>query len=134
MIQVHGSRKVRTEFLSRGWYCASDRRMAINAPPRASPLVVRPRSGCVRRVTDTHRDFLDLTLPHLDAVHRVAYNRVRDAGHAEDLVQETYLRAFAAFDGFRGVSARSWLVAICLKRGAFGYAPSAVQAERRPRR
>jgi len=31
---------------------------------------------------------------------------------AEDIVQEAYLRAFKAFDGFRGANGRPWLLAI----------------------
>jgi RNA polymerase sigma-70 factor (ECF subfamily) len=58
--------------------------------------------------------FLDATLPHLDAIYRVARHAGRDHHAAEDLVQETYLRAFAAFGTHRGPSTRAWLVAICL--------------------
>jgi RNA polymerase sigma-70 factor (ECF subfamily) len=63
---------------------------------------------------DVKRDFLDATLPHLDAVYRVARHVGRDHHAAEDLVQETYLRAFAAFEHHRGPSTRAWLVTICL--------------------
>jgi len=61
-----------------------------------------------------HRRFLDATVPHLPAVNNVARRMARDEGLAYDLVQETYLRAFRAFDSYRGGSMRSWLVAICL--------------------
>jgi RNA polymerase sigma-70 factor (ECF subfamily) len=63
---------------------------------------------------DQGRAFLEAALPHLDAVYRVARHAARDQHHAEDLVQETYLRAFAAFDSHRGPSTRAWLVTICL--------------------
>ncbi len=63
---------------------------------------------------DQGRAFLEAALPHLDAVYRVARHAARDHHHAEDLVQETYLRAFAAFDSHRGPSTRAWLVTICL--------------------
>jgi RNA polymerase sigma-70 factor, ECF subfamily len=53
-------------------------------------------------------------MPHIDAIWNLAVRSTRDRGRAEDLVQETYLRAFAAFDAYRGGDARSWLVAICL--------------------
>jgi DNA-directed RNA polymerase specialized sigma24 family protein len=42
--------------------------------------------------------FLDTTLPYLDVVSGVARGIARDSHTADDLVQETYLRAFAAFD------------------------------------
>jgi RNA polymerase sigma-70 factor (ECF subfamily) len=61
-----------------------------------------------------HRRFLDATLSHLPAVYNVARRMARDEGQADDLVQETYLRAFRAFDSYRGGSIRAWLVAICL--------------------
>jgi RNA polymerase sigma-70 factor (ECF subfamily) len=61
-----------------------------------------------------HRQFLDATLAHLPAVYNLARRMARDEGRADDLVQETYLRAFRAFDSYRGGSMRAWLVAICL--------------------
>ena len=63
---------------------------------------------------DQGRAFLEAAMPHLDAVYRVARYASRDHHHAEDLVQETYLRAFAAFGGHRGPSTKAWLVTICL--------------------
>lgn len=61
-----------------------------------------------------HRAFLDATLPQLDAVYRIARHVAADPTKADDLVQETYLRAFAHFDQHRGGSTRAWLAAICL--------------------
>jgi RNA polymerase sigma-70 factor, ECF subfamily len=51
-------------------------------------------------------------LPHLDAAHNLARWLVRNAQDAEDLVQEAYLRAFEAYDSFRGQSAKAWLLTI----------------------
>lgn len=61
-----------------------------------------------------HRLFLEATLPHLDAVYQVARHAVANGQDPEDLVQETYLRAYAAFGSYRGGNARAWLAAICL--------------------
>jgi RNA polymerase sigma-70 factor (ECF subfamily) len=61
-----------------------------------------------------HRAFLEATLPHLDVVYQVARRAAGDGLDPEDLVQETYLRAYAAFGSWRGQSARAWLAAICL--------------------
>ena len=49
-------------------------------------------------------------LPHLGA----AYNLARWLGgrDAEDVAQDAVLRAFRAFDGFRGGDAKAWLLAI----------------------
>jgi hypothetical protein len=51
-----------------------------------------------------HREFLDATIPYLDAVWQAA----GDGQDPEDLVQETYLRAYAGFGSFRGGSTRAW--------------------------
>lgn len=54
------------------------------------------------------------TLPHLDAVYRFALRLTGSPSEAEDLVQETYLRAFRARDQYTpGTRARSWLFTIC---------------------
>lgn len=63
-------------------------------------------------------DFESTTLPHLDAVARFALSLTRDRSDADDLVQDTYLRAFRGWRTFRpGSDARRWLFAIC--RNAF---------------
>ena len=57
-------------------------------------------------------------LPHLDAVYRFALRLAGSPAEAEDLVQETYLRAWRAWDQYTpGTRARSWLFTIC--RNAF---------------
>ena len=56
--------------------------------------------------------FEDLFLPHLDAAYSLARFIARDAVAADDIVQESYLRAFRSFDSYRGGDARSWLLAI----------------------
>jgi RNA polymerase sigma-70 factor (ECF subfamily) len=66
------------------------------------------------QMDDNGRAFLEAALPHIDAVYRVARNTSGDHHRAEDLVQETYLRAFAAFASHRGPSTKAWLVTICL--------------------
>lgn len=78
---------------------------------------------------DAHGQFLEATLPHLDAVFHVARRMTRDRYHAEDLVQETYVRAFAGFPSYRGGSVRAWLVTICLNARSEGR-----RARRRPQK
>ena len=56
--------------------------------------------------------FEELCLPHLDGAYRLARFIVRDATAADDIVQESFLRAFRSFDTYRGGDARSWLLAI----------------------
>lgn len=65
-------------------------------------------------MSNDHRAFLDATLPYLDAVYQVARHAGRNGQDPEDLVQETYLRAYAAFGSYRGGNLRAWLATICL--------------------
>jgi RNA polymerase sigma-70 factor, ECF subfamily len=63
-------------------------------------------------VTHRQAQFEALALPQLDAVYRTAYYLAGSVAEAEDLTQETYLRAFKHFDSFRGEQVRPWLFAI----------------------
>jgi RNA polymerase sigma-70 factor (ECF subfamily) len=56
--------------------------------------------------------FEQAALPHLDAAFNLARWLLRHEQDAEDVVQEAFLRAFRAFDGFRGGDARAWLLAV----------------------
>lgn len=63
-------------------------------------------------------EFESVALPHLPAVARVARALTRDAAEADDLVQETFLRALRHWDTFqRGSDCKRWLSTIC--RNAF---------------
>src|SRR5260221_9655402 len=83
------------------------RRGAIKRRRRASYVGVSA-------VGDDHRAFLDATLPYVDVVYQVARHAAGNGQDAEDLVQETDLRAYAAFGSYRGENTRAWLAAICL--------------------
>ena len=50
--------------------------------------------------------------PHLTSAFNLARWLTRNREDAEDVVQEAFLRAFAAFDSFRGNDGRPWLLAI----------------------
>jgi RNA polymerase sigma-70 factor (ECF subfamily) len=66
-------------------------------------------------------------LQAVEAVHRFAVHLVRDAVRAEDLVQETYLRALAHRDQYEpGTNCRAWLFTICRNL----YLKEAARAER----
>jgi RNA polymerase sigma-70 factor (ECF subfamily) len=54
---------------------------------------------------------------HRDYLYAFALRRVGDSGLAEDLVQDTFVSALGAADGFRGdSSARTWLTGILKHR------------------
>ena len=61
---------------------------------------------------DRLASFERLLLPHLNAAYNLARWLTRDDQNAEDIVQDAYLRALKAFDGFRDGDARSWLLRI----------------------
>ncbi|HEU5374633.1 MAG TPA: sigma-70 family RNA polymerase sigma factor [Ktedonobacteraceae bacterium] len=58
------------------------------------------------------RRFEECVLPHLDAAYNLARWLTRSDLDAEDVVQESYLRAFKFFDGLRSTDSRPWLLAI----------------------
>jgi RNA polymerase sigma factor (sigma-70 family) len=61
---------------------------------------------------DRRRRFEALVLPHLDAAYRFACWLSRAPGDADDIVQESILRAFRGFDALRGTDVKAWLLAI----------------------
>ena len=66
-----------------------------------------------RAAAERRRRFEEQMLPHLDALYRSAYSMTRSASDADDLVQDTYVRAFQFFDQFQGgTNARAWLFRI----------------------
>jgi RNA polymerase sigma-70 factor (ECF subfamily) len=56
--------------------------------------------------------FEQTVLPYLDAAYNLARWLTRNDHDAQDVVQEAYLRAFRAFDGFHGTDGRGWLLTI----------------------
>ncbi len=57
-------------------------------------------------------DFEQIVLPHLDAAHNLARWLVADATLAEDVVQDSVVRALNYFGSYRGGDARAWLLQI----------------------
>jgi RNA polymerase sigma-70 factor (ECF subfamily) len=59
------------------------------------------------------RRFEAEALPHMDALYRTALRLVRNPSDAEDLVQETYLRAHRFWDRYEpGTNCKAWLFKI----------------------
>ncbi|HEX6106220.1 MAG TPA: sigma-70 family RNA polymerase sigma factor [Gemmatimonadales bacterium] len=59
------------------------------------------------------RTFDEEALPHLDALYRVALRLTGDPSRAEDLVQDTMLKAYRSWRQYRpGTNAKGWLLTI----------------------
>src|SRR5436853_1820297 len=57
--------------------------------------------------------FAELATPFMSALYAAALRMTRNPSDAEDLVQETYLRAYRGFGGFReGTNLKAWLYRI----------------------
>jgi RNA polymerase sigma factor (sigma-70 family) len=56
--------------------------------------------------------FEEIALPHLGAAYNLARWLVHNEHDAEDIVQESYLRALKFFSGYYGGDARTWLLTI----------------------
>jgi RNA polymerase sigma factor (sigma-70 family) len=63
-------------------------------------------------MSDRRRRFETQVLAHLNAAYRFARWLTPSTSDADDLVQEAILRAYRAFDGFRGADAKAWLLTI----------------------
>lgn len=60
-----------------------------------------------------YKDFEKEALPHMDALYNFALRMTGDSDDADDLVQETYLKAFRFFDKFeKGTNCKAWLFRI----------------------
>ena len=57
--------------------------------------------------------FADLAMEHMSSLYSAALRMTRNPADAEDLVQETYLKAYRGFGGFEeGTNLKAWLYRI----------------------
>jgi len=61
---------------------------------------------------DNRQSFERLALPHMDAAYNLARWLSHSSADADDIVQDAMLRAFSAFEQFRGENFRAWLLTI----------------------
>jgi RNA polymerase sigma factor (sigma-70 family) len=99
--------------------------------PRKKPAAATPRRGPVELVPTSALDQLGLLVqsrlpsddavlarfkqnivPQLEAAYNFARFLSRDADAAQDIVQETFLRAYRNFAGYRGGDTRAWIFTI----------------------
>lgn len=97
----------------------NEKRMALTR--RAGPGVVVNNSytsspavaGLWDRKKDLKAEFDRVAVPHLSDLYRAAFYLTKNEADAEDLVQETCLRAFRFFDKFEpGTNCKAWLLSI----------------------
>jgi len=74
-------------------------------------------------------DFADDAMPLMSSLYSAALRMTRNAADAEDLVQETYLRAYRAYDRFEaGTNLKAWMYRILTN----SYINSYRKKQRRP--
>jgi RNA polymerase sigma-70 factor (ECF subfamily) len=62
---------------------------------------------------ERQREFEEVAIPLMSSVYHFAYNLVGNADDAQDLLQETYLKAYRFFDSFQqGTNCKAWLFQI----------------------
>jgi RNA polymerase sigma factor (sigma-70 family) len=73
-------------------------------------------------VTDeaARRRFEAVAMPYLDDAYRLARWLTRSGTDAEDVVQDAFLRAFAAIGGYAGGNPRAWVLTI-VRRTAYSW-------------
>jgi RNA polymerase sigma-70 factor, ECF subfamily len=84
------------------------------ADPRASPPVNDDDQELIARIRRDRRHFGTLFDLHYAPMKKYVLRRVGDYHSANDIVSETFLKAFLAFDRFtwRGVPLKAWLYRI----------------------
>lgn len=71
------------------------------------------KARITRHTEESRREFEELTLPHVDELYGTAVRLTKNDKDAEDLVQDTYLKAFNYFHQFqKGTNCRAWLFKI----------------------
>ena len=65
------------------------------------------------RLKERHTEFEREALPHMDALYNFALRMTGDPDDADDLLQETFLKAYRFFDKFeKGTNCKAWLFRI----------------------
>jgi len=94
---------------------------------RGTPPTTGSARGVTRMATsaadeDLAQRFTDQAMPLLDQLYAAALRMTRNPADAEDLVQETFLKAFAAYGSFtQGTNLRAWLYRILTNTYINGY-------------
>ena len=86
---------------------------------QANPMTSQPKPPLGQQAG---WDFEAAALPHLDALYNMAYRLTRNPEDAEDLIQETYFKAYKYYDKFEeGTNLKAWLFRIMKNSFINGY-------------
>jgi len=78
----------------------------------------------------TSWDFSSGTLPYYDQLYKTALRMTRSVPESEDLLQETYLKAFRYYSGFEeGTNLKAWLFRIMKNNFINGYRKRKIQPQ-----
>ena len=90
-------------------------------------------SGGVETQAQRSARFERDAMPMLDQLYAAALRMTRNPADAEDLVQETFLKAYAAFESFRaGTNLKAWLYRILTNTYINGYRRRQRQPQQQP--
>ena len=78
------------------------------ASDEARAATRRPSADSNDKYDRFHREIV----PHLDAAYNFARFLSRNPDAAQDIVQDSFLRAYRSFDGYQGGDARAWIFSI----------------------
>jgi len=91
-----------------------------------------PQSQVYGNMTDRVKRYEFLVEAYSATLYRYAYWLTKDAGAAEDLVQDTFLRAWRFMDNLQEqAAAKSWLITILRRENARKYERKALDMEDR---
>jgi RNA polymerase sigma-70 factor (ECF subfamily) len=80
--------------------------------PGKQPIAVDEEQLTKQAMNGDLDAFNQLVLRYQDVAYSYSYAVLKDPDQAEDVAQESFIKAFQAMNGFRGGSFRSWLLKI----------------------
>lgn len=81
--------------------------------PKEQHRKVRKPQKSQEELERLHREFNEEAIPQMDAMYSFALRLTSDPDDADDLVQETYLKAYRFFDKYeRGTNIKAWMFRI----------------------
>jgi RNA polymerase sigma-70 factor (ECF subfamily) len=90
-------------------------RPGVREPNPTAAASERADAAASRRSADSNDKygrFQREIVPHLDAAYNFARFLSRNPDAAQDIVQDSFLRAYRSFDGYQGGDARAWIFSI----------------------